>query len=203
MNLVSCVKHRMATKQLVLVSFIVNLLLMEESATYSLENEQTPSECWKYTQLVFRSFTNSYQGRIKTKFPVSLCSGKTTLQPNNTWYRFELDNFSVNEPLIINPLESLSHDIVRKKLLRCLEHLVPVHPCRENKTLSSKVCFRLQNYLFAVAVNITNCRTFYVYQLPQLTCRHFDLSVDSRNYTHPPNCSKGKVLVLKVIFIIM
>lgn len=171
---------------------------MEESATFSLENAQTPSECWKYTQLVFRSFTNSYQGRIKTKFPVSLCSGKTTLQPKNTWYRFELDSFSVNETLIIISSDSvLVYDIVMKKPLRCLEHQAPVHPCRENETLSSKVCFRLQTHSFAVAVNVTNCGTFYVYQLPQLTCQHFDLSVDSRNYTHPPNCSKGKVLVLK------
>ena len=173
-----------SNKRLALV-LVMTVILTEKSPTILFANAEVslPKQCTQYTNV-----TENLQNRNGVIFmgtqiiSTSLCAHK---QPKNRWYRFR-------------------HHLCSPENTSCLRYGVPEladHPCHVHETVTSTLCFEVSRKVrIGRSVNITNCGSFYVYQLLQLTCKDNTTNFRRRKKNGPQDSScnvrpTGKLLV--------
>ena len=171
-----------SSKRLALV-LVMTVVMTEKNTMLSFANAEisTPKQCTQYTNVPENLCRGNGVTFINTKLiSTLLCAGKQL----NGWYRFR---YRVK---FLGLSENIS----------CPRDGVPEHPCRVHQTITSKLCFETsRNVRIGRSVNITNCGSFYVYQLLQFTCNE-DTSTLQRWMVDKPrdnNCSirpTGKLL---------
>ena len=163
-------------KSMPLAFVLVNaLVLMEKKAMLFIASAEitAPRQCTHYTNIKEDRINGNPTTIYTDLLSASLCTRK---QPKNPWYRF---NSALNVPFKYQNDELFNSTGNTK----CTKNGVPLHPCRANETITSTVCFNNTNgRSIGRTVNITNCGSFYVYQLFQLTCKKNSATI-SRTYT--------------------
>ena len=187
-----------SSKRLALV-LVMTVVMTEKNTMLSFANAEisTPKQCTQYTNVQENVCRGNGVTFINTKLiSTSLCAGK---QLKNGWYRFR---YRVNAAFSLNKdFDSRLKFLGLSENISCPRDGVPEHPCRVHETITSKLCFETShNVRIGRSVNITNCGSFYVYQLLQFTCNE-DTSTLQRWVVDKPrdnNCSirpTGKLLV--------
>ena len=187
-----------SSKRLALILVMI-VILMEKNTILLLANAEIPApkQCTQYTNITENLRSENGIIFINTKLiSSSLCAHK---QLKNGWYRFRYRvnaAFSLDKDFDSNPkFLGLSENI------SCPRDGVPEHPCRVHQTITSKLCFEVsRNVKIGRSVNITNCGSFYVYQLVQFTCKEDTSTLQRREVDKPRdnNCRirrTGKLLV--------
>ena len=182
---------------------VITVVLLEKNKILLLANAEipTPKQCIQYTNVTenLRSVNGIFF--INTKLiSASLCCYKL---PKSDWYRFK---YRLNAPFTLNKdFDGELKFLGLSKNISCPRYGVPDHPCRVHEKITSKLCFEVSsNIRIGRSVNITNCGSFYVYQLLQFTCKE-DTSTLRRWKLDDPrenNCNvrpTGKLLVLEQI----
>ena len=151
-------------KQMALV-VVMTVRLMANNTIFLLANAEIlpPRQCIQYTNV---TETLDTKNRIIETLLNSLCAQK---QPKNGWYRFK---YRLNVPFSLNHIGGEHKFLGSPENISCSRNEVAVHPCRVHETVTSKLCFQVSsNVTIGRSVNITNCGSFYVYQLLQFTCK--------------------------------
>ena len=186
----------MVSSQRLALVLVMTVVLIEKNTMLLFSNAEIspPRQCIQYTNVTEN--LDTINGIIKTLLNFSLlCTQK---QPKNGWYRFK---YRLNAPFSSNHIDGHSKFLGSPENISCPRNGVPEHPCRVHETITSKLCFEVsRNVRVARSVNITNCGSFYVYQLFQFTCKEDTSTLQRREIDKPRdnNCSirpTGKLLV--------
>ena len=183
-------------KSMPLALVLVNaLVLMEKKTMLFIESTEitTPRQCTHYTSVKELRIDGIPTTIYTDLFSASLCTKK---QPKNRWYRF---NSTLNMSFKYENAELFNSPFNSPANKECSKNGVPLHPCRVYESIMSTVCF---NNTFGRSigrtVNITNCGSFYVYQLFQLNCKKNSATI-SRTFKPHTNCNVSSTKDPKVV----
>ena len=148
----------------------MTVVLLEKNKILLLANAEMlpPKQCTQYTNVTENLRSKNGTVFISTKLiSATLCSYK---QSKSDWYRFK---YRLNAPFSLNrDFNDETKFLGLSQNISCPRYGVPEHPCRVHETITSKLCFEVsRNVRIGRSVNVTNCGSFYVYQLLQFTCK--------------------------------
>ena len=186
----------MASIKQLLLPVVTSAISMENNSIKSLANEHQKyphqKECFQYTN-VTENHDPLETSLIKTKLiATSLCAQK---KPKYVWYRF---SYPLNVPFSFESTVGVHEFFDSPEKISCSRNNAPDHPCQVHDTITSKLCFQVNNEItVGRTVTITLCGSFYMYQLLQFPCKGDTPNLQRLMKTVPPDrtcnvSTKGK-----------